>query len=129
MLRAFFANFVDTRESFNIHEADIAELQKTYSVKGICAICPEISFEGKTFCFTGTSTRCRRDDIARMIRKRGGIYNDRVTDTTDFLIVGGDGNPCWAFSCYGRKVEKAMTMRKEGHKIVIVHENDFWDEF
>jgi len=28
---------------------------------------------------------------------------------------------------YGRKVEKAIQLRKEGHKIILVHENDFWD--
>lgn len=31
-----------------------------------------------------------------------------------------------AFSCYDRKVEKAVKMRKEGHQILIIHEGDFW---
>ena len=46
---------------------------------------------------------------------------------TDFLIIGDDSNPCWAFSCYGRKVEEAMNMRKQGYKISIVKEIDFID--
>ena len=57
----------------------------------------------------------------------GGIFKDSVVKNTDFLIVGDEGNPCWAFSCYGRKVEKAIELRKSGSKIQIVHENDFWD--
>ena len=129
MLRAFFSNFVDTKESANIHESDRQALQQKYSVKGICAIAPEISFADKTFCFTGTSKRGTRNEIAGIICNKGGLYNDRVTKDTHYLIVGADGNPCWAFSCYGRKVEKAMSMRKDGHQIVIVNENDFWDEF
>lgn len=129
MMRAFFANFVDLRESANIHEPEVHELQQKYSIKGICAIAPDISFSGKTFCFTGISKRGTRDQIADLICDRGGKYNDRVTQDTDFLIVGSDGNPCWAFSCYGRKVEKAMDLRKQGNRIVIVNENDFWDEF
>jgi len=46
---------------------------------------------------------------------------------TDYLVLGTDGNPCWAFACYGRKVEKVIQLRKEGHKIILLHENDFWD--
>lgn len=129
MLRAFFSNFVDTRESANIHEVDRQALQQKYSIKGICAIAPEISFENKTFCFTGASKRGTRNEIADIICRRGGSYNDRLTKDTSYLIVGADGNPCWAFSCYGRKVEKAMDMRKAGHHIVVVNEIDFWDEF
>ena len=34
---------------------------------------------------------------------------------------------CWAFSCFGRKVEKAVDIRKSGGTILIVHESDFWD--
>ena len=128
MLKAFFATFVDTRVSFNIHESEVADLQKQYSIGGICAVCPEIVTNGKTFCFTGVSKKATRNEIAEIICNSGGHYNDRVTAKTDYLVVGADGNPCWAFSCYGRKVEKAVDLRKEGHHITIVHEYDFWDE-
>lgn len=128
MLKAFFATFVDTRESFNINETEVAELQKQYSIGGICAVCPTIELDGKTFCFTGVSKRAKREQIAQEIINHGGLYNDRVTKDTDYLIVGADGNPCWAFSCYGRKVEKAVELRKAGKSIVIVHEFDLWDE-
>ena len=50
-----------------------------------------------------------------------------VAKQTEFLVISAKGNPCWAFSCYGRKVEKAVKLRKKGHAIVIVHESDFWD--
>ncbi|UII56677.1 BRCT domain-containing protein [Cytobacillus spongiae] len=128
MLTAFFANFIDTRISYNINEFEMKALQSKYSVNGICAVCPEIAFTDKTFCFTGTSTRAKRNEIARIIEDMGGSFTNTVTKKTDYLIVGGDGNPCWAFSCYGRKVEKAVQMRKEGSQIIIIHENDFWDE-
>lgn len=128
MLKAFFATFVDTTESFNIHSEDVAELQKQYSIGGICAVCPEIIIQGKTFCFTGVSKKATRNEIASIIENAGGIYYDRVTADTNYLIVGAGGNPCWAYSCYGRKVEKAMDIRKKGGNIVIVHEYDFWDE-
>ncbi len=43
------------------------------------------------------------------------------------LVVGGDGNPCCSYACYGRKVEKAIELRKTGAEIVIVHEFDLHD--
>lgn len=90
-------------------------------------MCPEITFEEKTFCFTGESCKTTRLDIALKIQSVGGVYHDTVTRKTDYLLVGSNGNPCWAYSCYGRKVEKAIDLRKEGFPIKIVHENDFWD--
>ena len=50
-----------------------------------------------------------------------------MTQKTDYLIVGNEGNPCWAFSCYGRKVEKAVELRKKGSNIQIINEDDFWN--
>jgi len=126
LLKAFFAEFVDTRDSYNINAPDIAKLQEQYSVQGICAKDPDITILGHTFSFTGASSRATRNKIAEEIVSHGGIFNNSVTKKTEFLIVGAEGNPCWAFSCYGRKVEKAVAMRKEGAKIVIVNEHDFW---
>ncbi|MED0687936.1 BRCT domain-containing protein [Anoxybacillus ayderensis] len=128
LLKAFFANFVDVRASHNIHESEIRVLKRRYSLSGICAVCPEITFENKVFSFTGASTRATRSEIAKIIQNLGGIFSNNVTKDTNYLIVGGDGNPCWAFACYGRKVEKAIELRKKGTPIIIVHENDFWDE-
>lgn len=126
LLKAFFAEFIDTKDSYNINAPDIALLQEQYSVQGICAKDPDITVPGHTFCFTGASSRATRNKIAEEIVSHGGIFNNSVTKKTEYLIVGADGNPCWAFSCYGRKVEKAVAMRKEGAKIVIVNEHDFW---
>jgi NAD-dependent DNA ligase len=129
MLAAFFTNFIDTKMSYNINEYEVKALQSKYSINGICAVCPEIILKNKTFSFTGTSSKATRNEIAEIILKKGGSFNNNVTKKTDYLIVGGEGNPCWAFSCYGRKVEKAVQLRKDGSPITIVHENDFWDEF
>lgn len=112
ILIAFFANFMDTKISYNINEFDVKELQNKYSVQGICAVNPKISFENKTFSFTGTSKQATRNDIAKVILEKGGLFNNNVTNKTNFLIVGDEGNPCWAFSCYGRKVEKSGKIKK-----------------
>ncbi len=126
LLRAFFSEFVDTRDSYNLNEKELKELQDRYSIAGVCAKDPDITFAGRRFCFTGASSRACRNDIEALITDHEGLCSNSVTKKTDYLIVGSEGNPCWAFSCYGRKIERAVELRKSGCHIVIVNEHDFW---
>lgn len=126
ILKAFLGTLIEFKDSYNLSEDDFVKLREKYSVQGICSICPEIVFEGKGFCFTGESCRGTRAEIFKEIEKHGGIPRPSVTKNTDYLVVGNEGNPCWAFSCYGRKIEQAIALRKKGSKLLIVNETDFW---
>lgn len=126
-LKAFLSNFVDLKSSYNLDDAEIASLKEHYSIGGICAACQEIDFDGNLFCFTGQSLKAERKEIADLIVSHGGKFNNNLTNKTRYLIVGNNGNPCWAFSCYGRKVEEAIERRKNGQLLTIVNEVDFWD--
>lgn len=127
ILKVFFSDFIDTNISKNINLEELENLRNEICIDGICVMCPEIALVDSVFCFTGTSSRASRKEIVNKISTIGGIYHDTVTSKTDYLIIGNEGNKCWSFSCYGRKVEQAVNMRKKGKKILIVHENDFWD--
>ncbi|MFB9076475.1 BRCT domain-containing protein [Flavobacterium procerum] len=125
VLMAFFKQFAkiqDDEVRQNIENATI-----DVNISGLCTSEPEVIFEGKTFCITGVLQRGNREHLHRDIIKLGGIPTDSITKKTDYLIVGDNGNPAWAFSCYGRKVEKAINLRKEGHTIMLIHEFDFSD--
>ena len=126
MLKAFFANFIDTRTSDNVNVSDAKALRDKYLMQSIYTTQPQISFEGKTFCFTGESKFASRSEIAQVVQSKGAKFSKDVTKKTDYLVVGNEGNPCWAFACYGRKVEKAMSLRKGGQRIAIISEDDFW---
>lgn len=127
MLKAFLSNFIDLTISYNLNEPELKKLKEQYSISGICAICQEIEFDNNVFCFTGQSTRAKRSEIAGIIEAHGGHFGSSVTNKTRYLIVGNNGNPCWAFSCYGRKIEDAVNRRKNGQHLTIVNEVDFWD--
>ena len=127
MLKAFLSNFIDAKTSYNLNESDLVAMREKYSVTGICASCQEIDFKDTVFCFTGESQKATRKEIASLIESLGGVYKNNVSGKTQYLIVGNMGNPCWAYSCYGRKVEDAIKLRQSGHKLVIVNEIDFWD--
>jgi hypothetical protein len=96
------------------------------TITGICAASPLIEFDGSCFCFTGEA-HAPRDEMQELVMSRGGRVVSSVTKLTNYLVIGSAGNPCWKYACYGRKVEQAVKLRQQGHKIVLVHENDFHD--
>lgn len=124
VLKAYFNQFI------NINEKSIKEKINNetidVNISGLCTSEPNVEFLGKTFCITGVLKSGSRETLKNQIEKLGGIATDSLTKKTDYLIVGDNGNPAWAFSCYGRKVEKAINLRKEGHTIMLIHEFDFF---
>jgi len=93
----------------------------------IFAVSPVISFDDYSFCFTGESKRATREEMKALAQDRGGKVVESVSPQLNYLVVGVGGNPCWAYSSYGRKIEKAMELRRQGSKLLIVHESDFFD--
>jgi hypothetical protein len=124
MMLHYFSEFAGNPA---IKRALPAMLPTDLTVEGVCAVAPQIEFAGRVFCFTGVSSRGPRKLFAETVAQRNGIFVDVIRNDLDFLVIGDEGNPCWAFSCYGRKVERAVEMRRTGHRLLMIHESDFWD--
>lgn len=123
MLADFFGEFLP----YSVIKASTFSKESESTVSGICAVCPHIIFPGSVFCFTGESPRHSREEFFVMVRERKGTPSPRVTKELNYLVIGSGGNPCWAYACYGRKVEQAIDLRRKGQKLLLVHENDFLD--
>lgn len=123
-LNSFFFDFCTLDDVKVIVDPKI--IQGTH-LSGICTMQPEIRFNNSTFCFTGQTMRLERGLFFQAISRLGGNCKDHVSKLVDYLVIGSGGNPCWAYSCYGRKVERAVELRKSGHNIQLIHENDFVD--
>ena len=80
-----------------------------------------------SFCFTGESSRYSRKELAQIVEMYGGIAADSVTAKLQYLIICDVRNPAWAFEMYGRKVEKAMNMKKKGAGPEVVFEEDLFE--
>jgi hypothetical protein len=124
ILRDFFSEFTAVLDDKTIVSPSVKQGE---SLIGLCAVCPDIEFSGTKFCFTGASTKHTRSELFSTVKRLGGEVVTSVTATVNYLVIGADGNPCWAYACYGRKVEKAVEMRKAGARLLLVHENDFHD--
>lgn len=123
VLLNFCAQFLTNTTNMILDLPIESELLRT----GVCSAMPEIAFDNKIFCLTGGFENGTKNELSQIILDFGGNISKGIRKDLDFLVVGGKGNECWAFACYGRKVEKAMNYRKEGAPIQIVHEFDFWD--
>lgn len=126
ILKAYLNQFANLQNSEV--KKQVEQETSDIDIAGHCTSDPEIEIDGKTFCVTGILKSGPRSEVEKLIIDFGGIPSKRITKKTDYLIVGDNGNPAWAFSCYGRKVEKALELRKEGHQICLVHEFDFMDK-
>lgn len=126
VLTKYFSEFVELNDTEL--QKKITEEVKDIKIGGICSRVSGIRFIEKQFCLTGNSAKSKRSEIVALIEEYGGKYVNSISGKTNYLIVGDKGNPCWAYACYGRKVEQALKLRKNGTQILIVHENDFWKE-
>ncbi|MCW7506124.1 BRCT domain-containing protein [Leptospira paudalimensis] len=127
ILKIFLSEFINLEKSKNLDETKIETLKTQFTVPGICALAPEIIPEDHVFSFTGIPSAQPISEIEKVILENGGIFSNPLRKDTSYLIVGGNMSNCWTFSCFGRKVEEAIEMRKSGSHILIIHEVDFWD--
>jgi NAD-dependent DNA ligase len=126
MLLSFFSEFLAVLDDRTIVSPLVIEGHAS-TIGALCAVAPEVQFEGATFCITGKSSKLSQSEFGSLVSRLGGEPLDDVSKKLNYLVVGANGNPCWAYACYGRKVEKAVKLRKEGVRLVILHENDFHD--
>lgn len=125
-LMAFFTEFTAVLDERTIVSPLVAS-SDGLTISALCSVSPNIIFRDSAFCFTGASTKYTRTGFEQIVEKLGGRSIAAVSPKLNFLVIGAEGNPCWSFACYGRKVEKAVDLRKKGVNIVLVHENDFHD--
>jgi hypothetical protein len=126
LLQSFFLDLLPAPDHEVVHLEGVDV--DTLTLKGICAVDPTLTFEGKIYAFTGIARAGQRSTLAARVASRGATVVDRVSSSLDVLVVGQKGNPNWAFCCYGRKIEEVLHLRRHHQRrILIVHENDLLD--
>lgn len=83
-----------------------------------------IRIKGKHIAITGILNFCKRADAFERIAERGGIPQEVVTKSTDYLVVGYYR----ANTIRGEKSNKHLLAEKyirQGEKIEIIREDEF----
>lgn len=86
---------------------------------------PEVIFEQRKFCFTGKFVTGPRRECEIIVLEKSGAVSKTPTKDTHYLVIGLIGSSDWIHSTHGRKIEKAVNMREEGHNICIISE-ELW---
>ncbi|WP_293006896.1 BRCT domain-containing protein [Nitrosomonas sp.] len=87
----------------------------------------QIFFTEKQFCFTGEFLLGTRAVCKRITEKVGGLTVENVSMKLDYLVIGTILSEEWAFTSYGRKIEKAMGLRNSLSRPNIISEKQ-WTE-
>jgi hypothetical protein len=87
---------------------------------------PQLTFENRTFVFTGQFVYGTRNICEAAVIQRGGHCTSSVSKKVDFVVIGELCSRDWLYSSHGTKIQKAVEYRdKRGVPIAIVPE-DAW---
>jgi NAD-dependent DNA ligase len=86
---------------------------------------PPIFFEARLFVVTGVFHFGSRRHVVEAIESRGGSVATSVSKKVNFLVVGNLGSEDWMHSSFGRKIERAIELRRECSTLAIINE-DHW---
>lgn len=77
---------------------------------------------GSGVCHTGEFMFGTRAACERLTVRAGGRVHSTVTRKVDFVVIGTHASKAWAQTPFGRKIEAAMALRAEGHRIAVISE-------
>jgi len=79
-------------------------------------------FEGSTFCLTGDFVSGDRDSVDTMLKCQGAITQSNVSKDVDYLVIGTMASRNWMYTSHGRKIEKALLLKRQGVEVTIITE-------
>jgi NAD-dependent DNA ligase len=110
-------------------------LQETGAVCGLSTTLPldktfSVLFSEKSFCFTGQFKFGTRTECQNIVSQKGGIIKNSIVRDLDYLVIGELASRDWIETNYGRKIQKAMDLKRSGQsKISIIGESDLIKAF
>jgi hypothetical protein len=89
---------------------------------------PVITFDGSVFALTGKFVFGTSAECHDVILDLGGSVIDAPNSETDYLVIGELVSPEWAHSTFGRSIEKAVELQRQGCRLAIVSEQHWVDQ-
>lgn len=86
---------------------------------------PDVDIMGKIFVFTGTMERMSRKDGMQRVLNAGGTCGDRVTQETNFLVLGNAGYSMALKGGKSSKHKNAEKLKLQGYDIEVISEDVF----
>lgn len=68
---------------------------------------------GSTFCLTGEFVSGDRNTVDTNLRLRGAETSPYVNKNVDYLEIGTLASRDWVYTAHGRKIEKALLLKRK----------------
>lgn len=81
-----------------------------------------VDIADKLFCLTGDFVVGDRNTVDTLLRMKGAELSTNVTSRVDYLVIGTLASRDWLYTSHGRKIEKALLLRRQGAGITIITE-------
>lgn len=63
-----------------------------------------------------------RDSIDTMLKMLGAKTSTAAQHGVDYLVIGTLSSHDWLYTSHGRKIEKALLLKREGCKVTVITE-------
>lgn len=81
-----------------------------------------LRFGDATFCLTGEFVSGDRDAVDAKLKRLGAKTSTSVHRGVDYLVIGTLAGRDWLYTSHGRKIEKALLLKREGDPITVITE-------
>ena len=82
----------------------------------------KIDIPGCVFCLTGDFVSGDRSAVETMLRLKGAQLSPNVNKSVDYLVIGTLASRDWLYTPHGRKIEKALLLKRENVNVTVITE-------
>lgn len=82
----------------------------------------DLALAGSVFCLTGDFVSGDRESVDTVLGLLGAQTNPSINKSVDYLVIGTLASRDWLYTSHGRKIEKALLLKRGGNDIKIITE-------
>ncbi|MCG8413509.1 MAG: hypothetical protein MI746_04735 [Pseudomonadales bacterium] len=82
----------------------------------------EVNIAGSHFCLAGEFVSGDRNSVDTNLRLRGAETSPNVHKEVDYLVIGTLASRDWLYTSHGRKIEKALLLKRKDAPISVITE-------
>ena len=84
-----------------------------------------MNHEHARICFTGIFNTGSRKEVEAIATNLGAITRKDPSKSIDYVIIGSQVSPDWKHTSFGRKIQKAIELKEDGHHLIILTEKQW----
>ncbi len=88
-----------------------------------------IDFAERVFCLTGDFVSGDRSAVETMLKLKGAQLSPNVNKSVNYLVIGTLASRDWLYTPHGRKIEKALLLKRQAINVTVITERTLLRSF